>query len=172
MVYSGFLIFATKIIQNVADDVYKSFKEKIKNIALKKDSDKNFKDSGNCGYLSISYDDKEHDMDFYIAIIYKNEEHLEMFLNSLYTLDKIIHKAQLNNIFPFNRPETFDMHIEYNFSPEPLIKLRVRRFIEEDNELEVNEFFDTVIPLGSLNDLRWSLLEWEILVDYDPLNIL
>jgi hypothetical protein len=159
--YAVAVLFFRKLIQNLADDSYNYIKNKIKDIALKKESKLNFSELEDYGYLYIKYKDIDNNMKFYYANAYTNEEQLDIFLNSLHKLDSLIHSAYKLQIFPFDEFEQFSIHIELNFLLTPKFKIRVTRSTEDNGVLLTNQNLDSEFHFENIDKLNFSELLWE-----------
>jgi hypothetical protein len=146
---------AKKFGEKVAEDLYDLSKRKILDLALKKESDIDLEADDNCGYIQFNYEDLGRRSTFYYACFYRNEEQLNAFLSSLFKIDSEIKSAYDQKLFPFNKCDSFNFHVELNFMKRKFFTIMINRCV--NNLLKTETFHSDIYKW---DDFEWSQLIW------------
>lgn len=142
-------------------DTYDLFKEKIKNLLLKQDSNSKLLDTEIDGYLNLKYDDSDTNTKFYYACFYSSEEGLSFFLSNINKIDSLIHNAQKLNLFPFNKGNDFNIHVEFGQKTNYKWDILITRFIRKGGLIVFNEAQHGIFKSEKLDELQWKNIKWE-----------
>lgn len=146
---------AKKVGEKLAEDIYDHSKRKILELALKKGVDIDLEADDNFGYIVFNYEDLDRHLSFYYACCYRNEEQLKTFISSLFKINSLIISAHNQKLFPFNKCNTFHVHLELDFVEKGYFTVLVNRCIKV--LLETETFHSDIYKW---DDFEWSDLIW------------
>jgi hypothetical protein len=154
---------AKRFFGKCGDDAHDFLKGKIKDLLLKRDSNGKLEVTDIDGYLNLKYDDTN--TNFYYACFYSSEKELISFLSDIHKINSIIRDAQALNLFPFNKCNGFEIHVEFGKKTNYDWDIQIRRYIQErrlmGKLIVFNEFQKSIIRTEELDELQWKNIKWK-----------
>jgi len=154
---------AASFFSKLGSDLYDLLKTKLKDLLLKRASrpHETLQPIKVEGRLSFSYAQVELGLcDVYYACRYLHETDLDACLSSVAQLDNIIRSARASELFPFDKGHSFDIYAQLKITQQPSWNVRIRRYIELNGKLVLNEFLSADFDCKELGKSKWHNLNW------------